>query len=147
MFKLWTKLGIAALGAVMVLAPLSAAAQRRMRAAPAPAASPVVVQRFVVVRPGWYYDPWWGWGWAPAYAPYAQTNYAGTVKIEHGDAAIYRDASLYIDGGYAGRADKLKKFDLPPGTHTIELRDSDGRRLHEERVHVIAGKTVKIHLG
>lgn len=142
MSRSWTKIClVTALVGLVTLMPLPSAAQK-----PAPAApSPVVVRRFVIVQPfpGWY-DPWW-WGWGPnsAYVPYAPAAYTGSVKI----VTERKDASVYVDGGYAGRAGKLKKFELQAGTHTIEFRDSDGRRLYVERVHVIAGKTVKIYLG
>jgi hypothetical protein len=55
-----------------------------------------------------------------------------------------KDAQVYVDGGYAGTAGKLKKFQLTPGQHDIELRDPSGKVLHGERVTVIPGKTVGI---
>jgi PEGA domain len=139
MFRSW-KTSIIAVAAIFTLAPLASA----QRASPSPAPSTTVVvptQRFVVVRPFGWYDPWWG----PAYVPYgyAPAQYTGEVKI----VTERKEASIYVDGGYAGRADKLKKFPLQSGNHNIELRDSDGRTLYQERVQVIAGKTTKIHAG
>jgi hypothetical protein len=102
----------------------------------------VVTQRIVVVRPAplWWYDPWW---WGPSYyAPYPPA-YTGNVKIithRKGDA-------IYVDDGFAGVTGKLKTFPLQPGNHTIAFRDSDNRTYYHRRVHVIAGKTVEIHLG
>jgi len=55
-----------------------------------------------------------------------------------------KDAQVYVDGGYAGTAGKLKKFQLAPGQHDIELRDTSGKVLHEEHVTVVSGKTVDI---
>ena len=101
----------------------------------------VVTQRVVIVRPApfWWYDPFWG----PAYyAPYP-SDYTGNVKIvtkRKGDA-------IYVDDGFAGVTGKLKKFALKPGNHTIALRDSDDRTYYHRRIHVIAGKTVEIHVG
>src|SRR5690349_7382273 len=67
----------------------------------------VVVQGFY--GPRWWYGPgWWGsYGpyWGPPY--YAVPN-TGTVKIKTED----KNAAVYIDDGYAGRAAKLKKFAL-----------------------------------
>src|SRR5713101_5143482 len=58
--------------------------------------------------PGWYY-PWY----QPAYViPGSQT---GEVKI----VTQLKDSLVYIDGGYAGVAGKLKHFDLAPGNHDI----------------------------
>jgi hypothetical protein len=39
----------------------------------------------------------------------------------------------------------LKKFHLPVGDHTIELRDPSGHAFHQERINVIPGKTLEIH--
>jgi hypothetical protein len=105
-------------------------------------------QRRVVVLRGGFYGPGWGWyspypywGWGPPYGyPVPDT---GTVKL----ISPMKNESVYVDGGYAGKADKLKKFSLSPGTHNVELRNSDGQTIHEERVQVISGKTVEINAG
>lgn len=103
---------------------------------------------FVVVRPYYYRvypGPYWGGWYGPWYGPWGPGYYynqtVGEVKIE----TKVKGNLIYVDGGYAGRTGELKKFPLERGTHTIELRDSDGRRLYQERVNVIAGKTLKIH--
>ena len=57
----------------------------------------------------------------------------GYVKIK----TDRKDASVYVDGGFADRIEKAKKFALRPGTHDIELRDSDGRTLYRERIAVL----------
>jgi hypothetical protein len=90
--------------------------------------------------PGWgWYGPYaWGWGYPYAYAP---APYVGQVKIEN----VAKDALVYVDGGYAGTAGKLKKFTLRPGNHNIELRDPSGHVFHQERINVIPGKTLEIH--
>jgi hypothetical protein len=95
--------------------------------------------------PGWgWYGPGWGWygpyGWGYPY-DYSPAPNVGEVKIEN----VAKDALVYVDGGYAGTAGKLKKFALRPGNHDIELRDPSGHAFHQERVHVIPGKTVEIH--
>jgi PEGA domain-containing protein len=137
MFRGW-KTYIFVLAGILTLAPLASAARGSATSAPS---TPVVVQRFVVVRPFGWYDPWWG----PAYVPYGYVpaQYTGEVRI----VTERKDARIYVDGGFAGRADKLKKFPLQAGNHNIELRDSDGRTFYQERVQVIAGKTTKIHIG
>jgi hypothetical protein len=129
--------GIALL-ALLTLVP-AASAQRRV----------VVSGRFGFGRPVPYYPyayrawwPGWDWGWGPYYAP-QQVPATGEVKL----ISPLKDASVYVDGGFAGRADKLKKFALPLGTHDIQLRDQDGQVLHQERVQVIRGKTVEVNAG
>ena len=99
----------------------------------------------VVVVGGFYrpYGPaWWGPGWyAPYWGPsYAVVPYTGQVKIKTNN----KNAAVFVDGGYAGQAAKLKKFALRPGTHNIELRDPSGHPFYQERVQVIPGKTVEI---
>jgi hypothetical protein len=88
---------------------------------------------------GWGIGPWYGpYGWGPGYYRYART---GEVKIE----TKQKGNSIYVDGGYAGVTGKLKKFRLKPGNHTIELRSPSGKKIYQERVYVIPGKTLKIH--
>lgn len=132
MMKLWKAPALALL-ALLTVAP-AASAQGVARGG-------VVVRRFYFVPygpafyPGWY-DPWW-WGPGYYYPPVANT---GEIKL----VTQNKEAKVYVDGGYAGLAGKLKKFSLRPGNHTIELRDSDNRTFYSERVQVIAGKTVKV---
>jgi len=100
----------------------------------------------VVVGGGFYrpYGPaWWGPGWYGPYwgPPYAVVPYTGQVKIKTND----KNAAVFVDGGYAGQTAKLKKFALRPGTHNIELRDPSGHAFYQERVQVIAGRTLEIH--
>lgn len=90
--------------------------------------------------PGWgWYGPWgWGWGYSYGYAPIPNR---GEVKIE----GVPKDTLVYVDGGYAGTVGKLKKFPLRPGNHNLDLRDPSGHAFHQERIEVIAGKTLEIH--
>lgn len=67
----------------------------------------------------------------------------GYVKIK----SDRKDASVFVDGGFADKIEKAKRFALRPGTHDIELLDSDGRTLFRERVAVIVGKTTELHVG
>jgi len=53
----------------------------------------------------------------------------GYVKIKRDR----KDASVSVDGGFADKVEKAKKFALRPGNHNIELRDSDGRTLYKEQ--------------
>jgi len=127
-------------GTLMLSQPAPASAQRFIVRRPGPV---------VVVRPsygywphtygyGWYgygYNPWWGRGYvAPS---------TGEVKL----VTPMKDASVYINGAYAGVAGKLKHFDLSPGSYEIELRYSDGRTLYHDRVQVLLDKKTEIHAG
>jgi hypothetical protein len=90
--------------------------------------------------PGWgWYGPYgWGWGYGYGYAPVPNS---GHVKLER----VAKDALVYVDGGYAGTAGKLKNFALRTGSHQIELRDPSGHVFHQEKVEVLPGKTLEIN--
>jgi PEGA domain len=129
-------IAILALAGFLTIAPVTASA--------APGGRVVVVGGGFYGR-GWY-GPGWGWygpGWyyGPGWGPGYYIPNAGKVKIVTPD----KNASVYVDGGYAGPVAKLKKFSLRPGNHEIALRDPDGRTFYQERVQVIPGKTTEIH--
>lgn len=107
--------------------------------APAAPAQPNVV----VVEPIRVFDPFYAYPYPYAYPPDYMAENFGYVKIK----TDQKDDSVYIDGGFADRISKAKKFALRPGTHDIELRDSDGRRVFHERVAVIVGKTTELKVG
>lgn len=87
------------------------------------------------------YPYYYGYGYRyPVYGPVETVGY---VKLK----TELKDAMVYVDGGYAGRAGDRSKFALTPGTHDIELRDSDRRVIDRERVSVLLGKTTKVRLG
>jgi hypothetical protein len=121
------------------------AAPAQAAPAPAPAAAPAQQprQRIILEEPIRVFDPFFDYPYPYAYAPDYMAENFGYVKIE----TERKDASVYVDGGFADKIDKAKKFALRPGTHDIELRDSDGRKLFQERVAVLVGKTVKLHVG
>ena len=100
-------------------------------------------QQVVVVEPIRVFDPFFTYPYPYAYPPdYMAANF-GYVKIK----TDRKDASVFVDGGFADRIEKAKKFALRPGNHDIELRDSDGRTLYKERIAVIVGKTTELHAG
>jgi hypothetical protein len=66
----------------------------------------------------------------------------GEVKL----VTHMKDSQVYVDGGYAGLAGKLKHFDLSPGNHNLELRDSTGKSFYQERIQIIRDKTTEIRV-
>ena len=86
---------------------------------------------------GWYGPGWGPYGYAYGYAPRPAT---GSVKFE----TKMKNAAVYVDGGYAGTVDQLKTFKLRPGMHDLELKAPDGHSFYQDRVEVIAGKTLKL---
>ena len=115
-------------GFLLSAAPQASAGQFRRRV--------IVVEPFHPVYP-------WGWGYPYGYPPYYVASHYGEVKID----THRKDLNVYIDGGYAAETKKEKKFTLRPGNHDLELRDSDGQTVFQDKVAVIVGKTTKIQVG
>jgi hypothetical protein len=92
--------------------------------------------------PGFYGPAYYGWYGPGYYAPYAfaPAPYLGKVKID----TKMKDASVFVDGGYAGTVGQLKTFPLRPGTHNIEVRSPSGQSIFQEKIDVLAGKTTKL---
>jgi hypothetical protein len=112
---------------------------------PAASARPFVVRGYW--GPGWYGPAYYGW-YGPGYYGYGPYGYAygytapniGKVKFE----TKIKDARVYVDGGFAGTVHDLGTFSLRPGTHNIELRDPAGQTIFQQKVDVVAGKTIKL---
>ena len=119
-------LAVLLLGGCLLSLPATASAQFR--------------RHVIVVEP---FSPYYPWGFYPyGYPGYYAPPY-GEVKIE----TRRKDLAVYIDGGYAAEIKKDKKFTLKPGNHEIELRDSDGQTVYQEKVAVIVGKTTKLQVS
>ena len=54
-----------------------------------------------------------------------------------------KEAKVYIDGGYAGTADKLKTLWLDPGAYDLAV-SATGREDFHQRIYVLSGKSLKI---
>jgi hypothetical protein len=110
----------------------------------APAASAQRVHGVFFVHPGYspfFYGYGYGYPYPYWYGPGYPSANVGYVQIE---SHHLKDASLYVDGGYAAKADKAKKFAIGPGAHDIELRDASNHTFFQERVTVLIGKSTKI---
>jgi len=81
------------------------------------------------------------WSPSPFYGPayFAYNNGRGEVRL----TADPRDARVYIDGGYAGTADKLKNLWLDPGAYDLTV-SAPGRQDFHERLYLLSGKSLKI---
>ena len=124
-----TRFGKAAAIALLALLTMAPAASARGRV--------VIVGGY-----GFYGGPAWYPGWyGPYWGPYYAYPATGTVKI----VTNAKNEPIYVDGGYVGVTGKTKKLALRPGNHTIEVRDTIENRRYQERVYVIAGRTVKIY--
>lgn len=135
--------------ALVSFAPMTSA-QTTAKHVPAPKPAPMAAapaqqpgQRVVIVEPIRVFDPFYAYPYPYAYPPDYMSQNFGYVKID----TKRKDDSVYVDGGYADKIAKVKKFALRPGNHEIELRDSDGRSIFHQRVAVLVGKTTTLHVG
>ena len=145
LLKTLTSLVVA--GVLLTAVPAASAQKPKPMPTPPPAPVPMAQQpsqhQVVVVEPVRVFDPFFAYPYPYAYPPdYMAANF-GYVKIK----TDRKDASVFVDGGFADKVAKAKKFALRPGNHEIELRDSDGRTLYKEQVAVIVGKTTELHAG
>jgi hypothetical protein len=97
----------------------------------------------VVVVPSfgaWYYPYWGPYG---VYGPYPVYPgvYSGAAELKL--ATNVKDADVFINGAYAGKAAKLKTMWLRPDTYNIEIR-APGYAPYYERVYLVPGKTMHI---
>jgi hypothetical protein len=76
----------------------------------------------------------------PATAPSAVPAAIPSARLEF---AISPWGEIYVDGKLAGVSPPLHKLDVVPGTHTIEVRNSD-LPVHRQTIRVDAGERVKI---
>ena len=105
---------------------------------PAASARPVIVRGYF--GPGWYGPGWYGGWYGPGWYGYEAAPATGGVKFD----TKMKDASVYLDGGYAGTVGQLKTFQLRPGSYDVELRDRDGRSIYQQHIEVVAGKTLRL---
>jgi hypothetical protein len=87
------------------------------------------------------YDPFW---YSPfihpaLYGGYGYQPSTGEIKLDT-DA---KDASVYLDGAFAGTVESLKNFRLEPGAYNLELRDSN-QATFSKRIYVLSGKTLRL---
>jgi hypothetical protein len=87
-----------------------------------------------------FWNPFWGY-----YPPFYPTGYfgPGNGKGELKLTGAPKDASVYVNGGYAGTIEHLKSFWLDPGAYDLEVTTVDGRRF-QQRVYMLTGKTLRL---
>ncbi len=147
----WKTLTSLVLGGLLLSSAVTASAQKPKPAPAQPKAAPMAPSapaapaqpQVVVVEPIRVFDPFFAYPYPYAYPPdYLMSNF-GFVKIK----TDYKDASVYIDGGFADKVKKAHEFALRPGNHDIQLRDSDGRTLYRQLVAVTVGRTTELKAG
>jgi hypothetical protein len=128
--KIATKrLALVAAGMLMVAAAASAAPPRA-----------VVVVPHIAMHPMWSYDPLWSPWWYPPMYPYAvTTDDDSRIKA----SVTPKNAQLWVDGYYAGRAGDVSPLHVVSGGHTITFF-LDGFRTVSEDVYVRPHSTFKL---
>jgi hypothetical protein len=87
-----------------------------------------------------------GW-WSPypygIYDPYGVYEpihpNSGEVKLK----TNIKDADVFINGAYAGKAGKLKSMWLLANAYSLEVR-APGRTPFREKIYAVPGKTIKV---
>jgi hypothetical protein len=95
-------------------------------------------------RPWWgLYDPFWSNPWLHSglYRGFAQGPGMGQIKLD-----ANKDASVYVDGAFAGPAGKLKSMWLEPGIYELQVVSTGGEE-YRRKVYVLSGKTLNIKTG
>jgi hypothetical protein len=129
--------------------PPKAQVQKSAPAMPMPSAQPSSAgqshpqHRVVVVEPLRVFDPFYDYPYPYAYEPDYMAQNFGYVKLK----TDRKDGAVYVDGGYADKIEKAKKFALRPGNHDVEVRDSENQIVFREKVQVIVGKTTELQVS
>lgn len=128
--------------------PVSVHAQRRGGRVPPNPPGHFAVRGHAVFVGGYFYDPHFGpypW-WGPGVYPYWYEPMYG-VRASVRVLATPKEATVYVDGFYAGIVDDFDGFfqslPLPPGGHEITLYDP-GYRTVSQRVYVSPSSTFKL---
>jgi hypothetical protein len=101
--------------------------------------------------PGYGYP---GWGYTSAiYDPffygiplYAGNFYGYGPQAGRGEVKLHsvsKDASVFLDGAFAGEAGKLRTMWLDPGVYDLEVKPRIGTA-YQKRIYVLSGKSLRI---
>jgi hypothetical protein len=101
-----------------------------------PLSAPAAVRMFV--GGGGFYSPYWGPYYGYGYSAYYPNS--GEVKLD----TKVKDASVFINGAYAGTTHENKTMHLRPGSYNIEIKQGAATPF-SGKIFVAAGKTIHIH--
>lgn len=96
-----------------------------------------------IAYPAFFCDPFWC---APT--PLLTPVYSGSFEYAEGKGQVKltadpKTAEVYIDGAYAGTADRLKTMWLDSGAYDLSL-SATGRKAFQQRIYILSGKSLKI---
>ena len=121
--------------------PLAAPAQTKVRLAGVSVGA--TFARTPYLFPSYYYPYFWDPWYYPAafWSGFAYAPERGEVKLQTADLS----AEVFIDGAFAGTAEKLKSIWLQPGAYTLAVQPP-GKPMAERRIYVLTGKTLRVKL-
>ena len=98
---------------------------------------------YAVAYPAFFCDPFWC-----AYPSLLNPAYSGSLAYaeDKGQVKLTADpktAEVYIDGGYAGRADQLKTMWLDSGAYDLSLSANRHKAFHQ-RIYILSRKSLKV---
>jgi hypothetical protein len=85
----------------------------------------------------YFYGPYGLYGPYDLYPPVYSNK--GEIQLK----TNVKDADVYINGAFAGKAGKLKSIWLNPDAYSIEVR-TPGAAPYSQRIYVVPGKTIKV---
>jgi len=78
-------------------------------------------------------------------APVGVLPNTGSVIIQMPNNAVSAsDEAVFIDGRFMGMASQMSNIPLPAGSHTFELRATDGRVIYQNTVAVSSGQITNV---
>ena len=83
-----------------------------------------------------FWDPYWGYFYPAGY--FNHNDGKGEVRL-----SAPKQADVYLDNAYAGKAEKLKSIWLEPGAYDLSVSDRD-RASYHQRIYVLSGKSLRI---
>jgi hypothetical protein len=83
-----------------------------------------------------FWDPYWGYFYPAGY--FNHNDGKGEVRL-----SAPKQADVYLDNAYAGKAEKLKSSWLEPGAYDLSVSDRD-RASYHQRIYVLSGKSLRI---
>ncbi len=86
-----------------------------------------------------YYHPLDAWAHPGYHLGFDKTSNTGRIKLK----TAHKEASVFLDGAFAGVAKDLKEIWLEPGVYQLKVA-ADLHEPFELRVYVLSGKTIKI---
>jgi hypothetical protein len=101
--------------------------------------SPGFYYPYVPYYHGDYYHPLDAWAHPGYHLGFDKSDSTGRIKLK----TEHKEASVFLDGAFAGVAKDLREIWLEPGVYQLKVA-TERHEPFELRVYVLTGKTIKI---